>query len=145
MVHNFDKPSTLPVALARAAVAAREGTALRAADLARAAGVSIRTVYRASHRHLGGPPMARLRLTRLQQVRRRLLAPAPGETVTSAAMEWGFFHLGRFSALYRHQFGEPPSETLRRARALKQAVWTRARRPGPGLEPSSTSESAPAA
>jgi AraC-like DNA-binding protein len=133
MIQNINTRSSLPVALARAAVAAREGTAVGVADLARAAGVSVRTVYRASAHHLGGPPMARLRRARLQQVRQRLVAPAPGETVTSAAMEWGFCHLGRFSALYRRHFGELPSETLRRARALGQAPW-RGARPGPELE-----------
>ena len=62
--------------------------------------------------------MTRLRHSRLQQVRRRLLDAAPGETVTSLATQWGFFHLGRFSGLYRRQFGESPSETLRRSRAV---------------------------
>jgi transcriptional regulator GlxA family with amidase domain len=90
------------------------------ADLARAAGVSVRTVYRASARHLGGPPMTRLRDSRLEHVRRRLLEAAPGETVTSVAMEWGFLHLGRFSSLYRRRFGELPSQTLRRARATRR-------------------------
>ena len=99
----------------------RDGTvpAVRATDLARAAGVSVRTVYRASARHLGGPPLARLRDSRLRQVRRRLLEAAPDETVTSVATEWGFFHLGRFSCLYRRLFGESPSQTLRRVRATR--------------------------
>ena len=109
----------LPPAMARAEAALRDAaaSAVRIADLARAAGVSARTVYRASARHLGGPPMAQIRRSRLREVRRRLLAAAPGETVTAAAMDGGFFHLGRFSALYRRHFGESPSETLRRARA----------------------------
>ena len=119
MFRNLDLQlaAAFPVLIARAEEAARQGASVRVADLARAAGVSVRTLYRASTRHLGGPPVARLRLTRLQQVRRRLLEPDPGETITSAATEWGFFHLGRFSELYRRHFGEMPSETLRRARS----------------------------
>ena len=144
MIQNINKKWSFRTALARAAVAAREGTPVRVADLARACGVSVRTVHRASAHQLGSPPMARLRRARLQQVRRRLLAPEPGDTVTSAAMEWGFFHLGWFSALYRRHFGEPPSETLRRARKPRQAMLAGARR-RPGLESSSLAESTPAA
>ena len=137
MVQNTATPSapSLPLALARAAEAAREGATVRVADLARNAGVSVRTLYRASARHLGGPPMTRLRRARLQQVRRRLLAPGPGETVTSAATEWGFFHLGRFSVLYRRHFGEPPSETLCRARATRAPAGSPDARPGSAPRP----------
>ncbi|MFP5456117.1 MAG: helix-turn-helix domain-containing protein, partial [Alphaproteobacteria bacterium] len=35
-------------------------------------------------------------------------------TVSELALEWGFTHLGRFSAEYRRRFQELPSETLRR-------------------------------
>jgi transcriptional regulator GlxA family with amidase domain len=106
-----------PMARAEAALRDAAASAVRIADLARAAGVSPRTVFRAAARHLGGPPMTQIRRSRLRQVRCRLLAAAPGETVTSAAMDGGFFHLGRFSTFYRRHFGESPSETLRRARA----------------------------
>lgn len=101
--------------------AARVGDGVRVADVARAAGVSVRTVYRSSARHLGGPPMRQIRLRRLQRVRRRLRAAAPGDTVTSAAMDAGFFHLGRFADTYRRHFGESPSATLRRARGTGRA------------------------
>jgi transcriptional regulator GlxA family with amidase domain len=121
MTHTADDSLALafPAVIARAEEAALDGTQVRVADLARAAGVSVRTVYRTAARHLGGPPMARLRQARLEQVRCRLLTPAPGETVTSAATECGFFHLGRFAAFYRREFGESPSETLRRGRSAR--------------------------
>jgi AraC-like DNA-binding protein len=36
-------------------------------------------------------------------------------TVAAVAHRWGFAHLGRFASAYRCRFGEPPSDTLRRA------------------------------
>nr|WP_289711683.1 helix-turn-helix domain-containing protein [Escherichia coli] len=34
--------------------------------------------------------------------------------LTELALDFGFAHLGRFAEQYRRQFGELPSETLRR-------------------------------
>jgi transcriptional regulator GlxA family with amidase domain len=53
---------------------------------------------------------------RLDAVRHDLLRATAGTTVTSVAMKWGFFQLGRFSGDYRRMFGEGPRDTLRRAR-----------------------------
>ena len=91
---------------------------VRIADLAGAARVSARTVYRAFARHRGAPPIASLRRARLAEVRRRLQAGEAGDTVTRAALDCGFQHLSRFAAFYRSSFGEQPSETLRRASRL---------------------------
>lgn len=128
MQQEIDPRTALPfpAAIARVEAAARAGADVRVVDLARAAGVSVRTVYRTSARHLGGPPMTQIRLSRLRGVRRRLLAATPGESVTSAATDAGFFHLGRFSAIYRRHFGESPSATLRRARGRAFPVALRA-------------------
>jgi len=52
---------------------------------------------------------------RLEEVRRQLESPKAGLSVTQIAMNHGFFHLGRFSKVYRESFGERPSDTLRRA------------------------------
>ena len=54
-------------------------------------------------------------------MRQHLLVARPTETVTSVAFDWGFSHLGRFAALYKACFGEQPSETLRRGRAIQRA------------------------
>jgi len=36
-----------------------------------------------------------------------------------AAREGGFWHMGKFAADYRNQFGELPSETLRQSRGRR--------------------------
>ena len=49
-----------------------------------------------------------------------MLGKEGAETVTDAAMRFGFRELGRFAVDYRAAFGESPSETLRRASGLVQ-------------------------
>ena len=52
---------------------------------------------------------------RLQGARRELLATRPGHgSVKLCALNWGFWHLGRFAAEYRVLFGENPSDTLKK-------------------------------
>jgi len=52
----------------------------------------------------------------LDEARRRLLDGDPRpSSVTNVATGLGLFHLGRFAGNYRGQFGESPSDTLRRA------------------------------
>lgn len=87
---------------------------LSAGQIARAAGVSARTLFRAFERVHGCSPMGYVRRARLERVRRTLLAPGPAGSVTDAALTWGFTHLGRFSGYYRRAFGEAPSRTLAR-------------------------------
>ena len=81
------------------------------ADLARAAGISPRSLNALCHQHRGVAPMVLLRNLRLEAARDRL-ATSP-VSVTEAAMEHGFGHLGRFSAYYRERFGELPRHTGR--------------------------------
>lgn len=89
-----------------------------AADLARFAGVSERSLHAAFRRQVGSSPMAYVRRRRLEQAHDELLRldPASGTTVTEVALRHGFAHTGRFAAAYRKQFGELPSTTLRRCR-----------------------------
>ena len=84
--------------------------------LAMESGLSKRTLHRVVRREFGLSPMALSRRIRLLEVRAELEAPKPGTTVTEAAFRWGFTHLGRFAGEYAREFGERPSETLRRAR-----------------------------
>jgi len=82
-------------------------------DLARVAGVSVRTLNALCHRHRGVAPMELLRNLRLDAVRTRLRLQ-PDVSVTQTALEFGFGHLGRFSHYYHERFGELPRETQRR-------------------------------
>lgn len=117
MVHSMDSPSEQHPARRAAALLTRQfREPWSVGSLASAAGLSSRTLNRVIRRHFGLSPMAALRKKRLAQARADLAAAAPGTTVTSVALDCGFSHLGRFSLDYAREFGEPPSETLRRAR-----------------------------
>ena len=88
-------------------------------DLARAAGVSPRTLHDGFRKHRRTSPMKLLRAQRMQMVRKELTEPDKTRNVTDSALKWGFNHLGRFSAYYLTQFGEKPSETLRVSRTRR--------------------------
>ena len=85
-------------------------------EIAAAARLSPRGLQAAFRRHLDTTPMRYLRTTRLDAAHTELLAgdPARGDTVREITKRWGFAHLGRFTAAYRAQYGEPPTDTLRR-------------------------------
>lgn len=83
-------------------------------DLVEVSGVSARALFDGFRRFRGQSPMAMVRSLRLERVRRDLLDPGPGDTVTSIACRWGFFQFGRFAGQYKQAFGESPSQTLRR-------------------------------
>lgn len=85
------------------------------ADIAAAAGVTVRAVQTAFQRHLGTSPLAHLRRLRLAEVRAELLEADPAKrTVAQIAARWGFHHHGRMAAAYRDLYGEAPSVTLSR-------------------------------
>lgn len=88
---------------------------LNLVELAEVAGVSVRQLQQIFKAFTDMPPAHWLRLRRLNGARRDLLRGA-GATVAEVAMQWSFWHLGRFSESYRQLFGELPSETLKRAR-----------------------------
>ncbi|WP_166404610.1 AraC family transcriptional regulator [Labedella endophytica] len=85
------------------------------ADAARAAGLHTRTLQHHLNRHLDTSPTAYLRDIRLDRTHTALAGLSTDETTVAAvAQQWGFGHLGRFSAAYRSRFGEHPRDTLRR-------------------------------
>jgi AraC family ethanolamine operon transcriptional activator len=92
------------------------GTLTRVQELCRAANLEPHTLLRAFHAVHNTTPHRYLRSLRLALARNALLSSGPSsETVTEIAMRFGFHELGRFSSDYRSEFGESPSETLRRA------------------------------
>jgi AraC-like DNA-binding protein len=83
-------------------------------DLAIATGVSVRSLNTLCHQHYGVAPMDLLRNIRLDAARQRL-QETDSSNVTDVAFEFGFAHLGRFSAYYKNRFGELPKHTLAQA------------------------------
>jgi AraC-like DNA-binding protein len=90
---------------------------VRLDDLARIAGTAPRTLEAHFRQFLGTTPLGWARRERLAQTRRALLAPSDGTRVTQVALQSGFTQLGRFAQDYRRQYGETPSQTLRRVRS----------------------------
>ncbi|MCE9629615.1 MAG: helix-turn-helix domain-containing protein [Planctomycetia bacterium] len=85
------------------------------ADLASSVGVHPRTLSRVFHDTYGVAPRQFVRLRTLHAVRRSLRDGDPGQdTVARILARHGVWELGRFAGLYRRQFGETPSHTLRR-------------------------------
>ena len=84
------------------------------ADLCRATRLSRRTLHYAFKEHFGVTPKAYVTALRLDGVRRELVPRDTPLRVADVADRWGFWHMGQFAADYRKQFGELPSETLKR-------------------------------
>lgn len=83
-------------------------------DMARAHGLSLRSMQEGFRRELGTTPSAFLLDARLELAHRLLTAPSEGAiTVTEAATAAGFGHLGRFSAAFRERYGLSPREIRR--------------------------------
>ncbi|HVS08275.1 MAG TPA: helix-turn-helix domain-containing protein [Planctomycetota bacterium] len=87
-------------------------------DLARQCGVPERTLNDHFRTFVGRSPIRHLRRLRLAAARKALLSAGHEASVTEIAHGFLFAHPGRFSERYRAAFGETPSETRRRARAL---------------------------
>ncbi|MBX8471324.1 MULTISPECIES: helix-turn-helix domain-containing protein [unclassified Pseudomonas] len=88
-------------------------------ELSRVAGVSLRQLQQTFKAYTGMSPSHWLRLRRLNSARRELLKCSPADTtVAEVAMNWSFWHLGRFSSSYRAMFKELPSETLKRSSSM---------------------------
>ncbi|WP_335949802.1 helix-turn-helix transcriptional regulator [Salipiger bermudensis] len=84
------------------------------ADVARAQGISLRSLQLACREILDLTPNELLTEVRLERARRALLSEDGAGSVAEAAFTHGANHLGRFAQKYRERFGESPSETLSR-------------------------------
>ncbi|PCD01115.1 XylDLEGF operon transcriptional activator XylS [Halopseudomonas pelagia] len=77
--------------------------------------MSPRSLYTLFEKHAGTTPKNYIRNRKLECVRARLSDPSANvRSVTEVALDYGFFHLGRFAENYRSTYLEHPSDTLRR-------------------------------
>jgi AraC-like DNA-binding protein len=84
-------------------------------DICAALDVPDRTLRAYCKMHLGMGPHRYLRLRQMQLARRALRDANPGtKRISDIARRYGFDGLGRFAASYCKQFGELPSDTVRR-------------------------------
>lgn len=86
--------------------------------LCRAVGTSCSTLERAFQDEFGVNPKTYMRTRRLTRVHTKLIQPETEGSISEIAQLWGFWHMSAFSADYRNEFGELPSET--RARSTHQ-------------------------
>lgn len=108
---------------------------LAVAELASSLGVPERTLYHAFRRSLCISPRRYLELLRLQTFRQRLKAArGTNARVLDIAHDLGYSEFGRLAGLYKDQFGELPSDTVRSPRpgsprwkqtSNGQATWPR--------------------
>jgi len=83
-------------------------------SLSRDLAIPSSTLRSACHDFAKMPLDKTLTLLRLNGARRDLVtARGSPKKVSDVAMDWGFFHWGRFALRYRTLFGETPSQTLR--------------------------------
>jgi AraC family ethanolamine operon transcriptional activator len=94
-------------------LATPEHLPITVAELCRRVDASAPTLYRAFQEEFGVGTKEYIQSRVLAGVRADLIAAAPGTQVNDIANSWGLWHMGRFAADYRRQFGELPSETLR--------------------------------
>lgn len=82
-------------------------------ELASAAGASERNLYYLMRAETGMTPYGYYQRSRLLKARERMVdCRQRAPSISWLATNEGFAHLGRFSALYKQQFGELPSDTL---------------------------------
>jgi AraC-like DNA-binding protein len=84
-------------------------------EVARASGVSLRTLSGSFKKFRGYSPSAFLRERRLLGIRQHLLNSGPELTVSQIAYAWGWVSLGIFAKAYKERFGELPSQTLKKS------------------------------
>jgi transcriptional regulator GlxA family with amidase domain len=99
---------------AEAYLHARRGDAVPLSELCRMVGLSERGLRNAFYSVRGMSPKRCMLVDRLRGVRHALSDECSKPvSVTGVATAYGFYELGRFSAIYKKEFGEAPSETLR--------------------------------
>lgn len=88
-------------------------------DLCASLHISRRTLNHAFKQVLNTTPVIYMRNIRLHKVRAELQqTPDKVMSIAHVATRWGFWHMSLFSRYYRELFGECPSDTLDRSRAV---------------------------
>jgi AraC-like DNA-binding protein len=82
-------------------------------ELANLCQISRKSLYNLFERETGLTPSTYIRRLKLESVHAELRNNERIKNVTQVALKYGFTNLGRFSAQYRDQIGELPSQTLR--------------------------------
>jgi AraC-like DNA-binding protein len=95
---------------------ARAREPITIADVCRELQVGARALQLAFRRYRETTPKRFLEECRLDLAREQLRDGDERGSVTSAALDCGFTHVGRFAAAYRARFGELPHATLRSGR-----------------------------
>jgi AraC-like DNA-binding protein len=119
---------------AEAYIQAHAGETIRLAQIAEAAGCSVRALQLAFRAFRD--TMTMLRQARLALAHAELARSDPGATtVTEIAVKFGFYNLGRFAQDYKKSFGQSPSETLRltAGRQRRTGGVPDIRAPAPGI------------
>ena len=93
-------------------------------ELARVTNVSARSLFSSFKAGRGYSPMDFVRRVRLARARQKLSKPDGETSVTAVAFECGFGNAGHFAKYYRENFGETPSQTLRRGLRGRAASGT---------------------
>jgi len=83
---------------------------LTIAEIAQAAGCSVRALQEAFHRFRGATPMGALRRIRLEAARAEMLRNGRTESIARIAAGHGFSNPSRFAQLYRRTYGAYPSD-----------------------------------
>lgn len=81
-------------------------------------GASLRSIFATFKDARGYTPMAYLKKVRLKAAREMLLRAEPRASVTGIGFACNFMNPSHFAKDYQRQFGELPSETLRRNRKI---------------------------
>lgn len=114
----LDQPSppagSQAIARAQDWIRANMECAFSVAEVAEAAGIGLRSLQEGVRRQKGVTLTRLIETIRLEAFRTALTDPHGQASVTEAALIAGLSHLGRAAIAYRKQYGEAPSETLRR-------------------------------
>jgi AraC-like DNA-binding protein len=114
LAHKTSKVAPYYVRRAEDHIARHFTSNLTVAGIARASGVSLRTLYYGFENYRDQRPLELLRTTRLLHARRLLLeAHAIGGKVADIATASGYGNASQFARDYKKQFGETPTTTMR--------------------------------